>query len=212
MLHFDKILKMQTIYTRVNNFMKRNKQMAGFTLIELLMVIAIIGILAGILIPTVGAVRKQANIAASKAQLSGYVNAIQMFKGEYGYFPFVDKSEDSFEIDLDGESRKFIETLSGRDVSNGSPFDNGEGNRRLISFHSFSESEFFIEDDDSVDTDQLADSFNNTKIIIVIDGDGDQRLEVIDSSTGKKKEIKASVSAYVGEDKTIGAPGYSLAD
>ncbi len=60
----------------------------GFTLIELLMVIAIIGILAGILIPTVGAVKKQANIAASKSQLSGYVSAISMFKTEYSYFPF----------------------------------------------------------------------------------------------------------------------------
>ena len=58
------------------------------------MVIAIIGILAGILIPTIGAVRQQANIAASKAQLSAYVNAIQMFKGEYGYLPFVSGKSD----------------------------------------------------------------------------------------------------------------------
>ena len=70
--------------------MKKNKKISGFTLIELLMVIAIIGILAGILIPTVGAVRTQANLAASKAQLSNYVTAITMFKGEYGYYPFSD--------------------------------------------------------------------------------------------------------------------------
>ena len=83
--------------------MKRNKQITGFTLIELLMVIAIIGILAGILIPTVGAVRKQANTAASKAQLSAYVNAIQMFKGEYGYLPFVTGNSDK-EVDLSSAS------------------------------------------------------------------------------------------------------------
>ena len=69
--------------------MNKNKKISAFTLIELLMVIAIIGILAGILIPTVGAVRTQANLAASRAQLSNYVNAIQMFKGEYGFLPFV---------------------------------------------------------------------------------------------------------------------------
>ncbi len=42
---------------------------SGFTLIELLTVIAIIGILAGILIPTVGAVKKKASMVTSSSNL-----------------------------------------------------------------------------------------------------------------------------------------------
>ena len=189
--------------------MKRNKQISGFTLIELLMVIAIIGVLAGILIPTVGAVRKQANIAASKAQLSGYVNAVQMFKGEYGYLPFVSGNSDR-QFRLSTNSTEFIETLSGRDASTGNT-KSVNGNRRMISFLSFSESEFFLDNNDAVDSTQLVDRFNNKNIIIVIDGDGDQEVQVRDSS-GSTKDIRALVSAYVQEDGDIGAPGYSLAD
>ncbi|MDP4883345.1 MAG: prepilin-type N-terminal cleavage/methylation domain-containing protein, partial [Opitutales bacterium] len=93
----------------------KNRKNIGFTLIELLMVIAIIGILAGILIPAVGAVRKQANIAASKAQISNYITAIQMFKGEYGYYPFVTDAADKV-VDLSSSSQLFIQTLSGRNT------------------------------------------------------------------------------------------------
>jgi len=98
--------------------MNANKRRSAFTLIELLTVVAIIGILAGILIPTVGSVRKQANIAASKSQLSNYVTAIQQFKGEYGYFPFAPAHVNGGALisSLTG-TNDFIETLSGRDSS-----------------------------------------------------------------------------------------------
>jgi prepilin-type N-terminal cleavage/methylation domain-containing protein len=191
--------------------MKRNKHSFGFTLIELLMVIAIIGILAGILIPTVGAVRKQANIAASKSQLSNYITAIQMFKGEYGYLPFVTGSSDvALDLSQNATSTNFIETLSGRDASTGATKSVG-GNRRLIAFHSFSESEFLINDSDVVDPTQIADRFNNTKITIVIDGDGDGEVTTKDSS-GNNKDVRSFASAYVEANDTIGAPPYTLAD
>jgi prepilin-type N-terminal cleavage/methylation domain-containing protein len=188
--------------------MKRSKQTFGFTLIELLMVIAIIGILAGILIPTVGAVRKQANIAASKSQLSNYVTAITMFKGEYGYFPFPDAQVNSGK-NVNDLTDDFIETLSGRDDS-GDAVTSG-GNRRSIAFHSFSESEFLLGDDDTVDDSTIADRFNNTNIFIVIDGDGDNEVTVPQTSGSGTKEIKTSVTAYVSEGAD-GAPDYYLYD
>ena len=184
--------------------MKRNKKISGFTLIELLMVIAIIGILAGILIPTVGAVRTQANLAASKAQLSNYVTAITMFKGEYGYYPFSDAQSNNG-ANINSLSSGFIETLSGRNDS-GETVSTG-GNRRRISFHSFSESEFLLKDDDTLDYNIIADRFNNTQIFIAIDGDGDGDVSVPGNS-----KLKSPVTAYVVTDTTTDAPGYSLYD
>lgn len=187
----------------------------AFTLIELLMVIAIIGILAGILIPSVGAVRRQANVAASKSQLSSYVNAIQMFKSEYGFFPFISGATDeTLDLSSGSESGEFIETLSGRDPTSGDRSTEG-GNRRSIAFHSFSESEFYLEDNDEMSRTQLADRFNNRNIFIEIDGDGDGRVEPAPTGTfpqAPENPLRTTVTAWVEPDDAVGGPGYSLWD
>lgn len=189
--------------------MKRNKHSSGFTLIELLMVIAIIGILAGILIPTVGGVRKQAKVAASKNQLSNYVNAVQMFKGEYGYYPFADAQTSGGAL-INSLADDFVETISGRD-SSGSSVTTG-GNRRSIGFHSFSGSEFLNEDgSDDAENETIVDMFDNENIYLVIDGDGDNKVIAAGGT-----EVYAPVTMYVtgvsndSDSIAAGAPSYTL--
>ena len=60
---------------------------AGFTLIELLVVIAIIGALAALVLPLSGIAATKMRIARVKAELNGYMNAIESYKLETGEYP-----------------------------------------------------------------------------------------------------------------------------
>lgn len=57
-------------------------RLSAFTLIELLTVIAIIGILASIIVPTVGKVRQTARNAQCVSNLRQWAQAIQLYAGE----------------------------------------------------------------------------------------------------------------------------------
>lgn len=59
----------------------------GFTLIEMLTVIAIIGILAGLIIPAATKARRDAAISKAKATISALETALSMYYTDYGAYP-----------------------------------------------------------------------------------------------------------------------------
>jgi prepilin-type N-terminal cleavage/methylation domain-containing protein len=63
------------------------RHLLAFTLIELLTVIAIIGVLAALILPVAGAVRRQATIRTAQAEMAQLETAIDRYKSAYGFYP-----------------------------------------------------------------------------------------------------------------------------
>lgn len=159
-----------------------HSQRHAFTLIELLTVIAIIGILAAILIPTVSSVRVSANKAKTKVQFSQWAAAIESFRSEYGYYPVFDSSN------LINNGTSFYDILAAKH-SDGSPLDAYNAgtsptapqaqNRKRISFYSFGEAEIT-----SPETGRkIQDAFNNTEIAVLVDKNLDGKIDSSDYAT-----------------------------
>ncbi len=149
------------------------RHLSGFTLIELLTVIAIIGILAAIIIPTTSAVRKAAKKAQTRSMFSQWGNAYTLFKQEYGYYPQVGTDGTSFLLSTTGDTDEFVLTFTAKDTDGVAPGTSAteiaklNGNKRRQSFLTFSNSEL------PNDTKLLTDAFGNTEIAVVTDQDGD---------------------------------------
>lgn len=59
----------------------------GFTLLELLVVVAIIGILVGIMLPAIGGVKIKAQIKKAESGVKSLAVACRAYHTEYGYWP-----------------------------------------------------------------------------------------------------------------------------
>jgi len=92
---------------------------SGFTLVELLTVLAIIAMLAGLLVPSLTAVRRVAKETKQKAHLAAIDIALTAFRNDYGDYPPSDLTRDGVYSIPDGDycgAQKLAEALLGWDL------------------------------------------------------------------------------------------------
>ncbi len=184
--------------------LKKSPLRAGFTLIELLTVIAIIGILAGMVIGTVQIVKKQARITASKSMFTQWCSAVEQYKTTYGQYPYLngryETSKDTVvSLDSTVTTGEFIKCLTGRQPM----FDGGAAlsaddrkkyNRQGTSFCDFDPKAFQVNDSGAY-TKKLVDGFGNTKLRLVMDTDGNGMVKPEDRMPD---DAGADSNGYIG--------------
>lgn len=160
----------------------RTRQL-GFTLVELLTVIAIVGILTAILIPTTSSARISARRAKTKVVFSQWASAMELFRQEYGFYPAIDGGTGKIDSGL------FAAALTGRSL-NGSSADTNQllGNSRRISFYAITESEL------NETRTALVDAFGNTEIAVLYDSNGDGLITSADGAANAVNGFAPSLS------------------
>jgi prepilin-type N-terminal cleavage/methylation domain-containing protein len=181
----------------------------AFTLIELLTVIAIIGILAAITIPTVSGVRNSAKKTKTRIQFTQWSAGIRTFKQVYGFYPRFEVTGGKHKVNgslayngatLADEDYRFRELLSGKgakSIIGGFEFASAEKdsssarqNSKRQTFVTFDISEVVSTTGaDSGDPDlkadgALKDAFGNVDIVVLVDRNNDGFINDNDLATG----------------------------
>jgi type II secretory pathway pseudopilin PulG len=162
-------------------------------MIELLAVVAIIGILAGVLIPAIGAAVRKANKTVVQGTFKQWATAISSYKSTYGYYPPLsstvnDNDDTEYLLNQNDTVRNFVRSLSGKNLDGTelSDSDIKEYNPRIKNFCSF-DSKMFKDNDPT--TARFVDHLGNEKIHVLLDTDGNNLVEFKGELPGTKSEL-----------------------
>lgn len=176
----------------------------AFTIIELLAVIAIIGVLATILIPTLSSARTATSKARTRTQFSQWAAAFEAFRQEYGAYPQLYPSGAQHLVNQGATTTAtaehlFFDTLTGhrRDPTgswntptNRTPPMPQAQNPRRIQFVAFTDDDLVTSADVSngyntnAQLNFIRDGFHNTSIAVITDANLDGVINGRDTTGG----------------------------
>ena len=166
-----------------------------FTLIEMLVVVAVIAILIGILIPTIGTVMEKVKQSKTKAIINSLRLGIKQYESTYGFLPWTGENTDKFIEYTSGNGTnplydELLNTLEGNDKSL---------NPRGIKFLDMSDSDYKDAWDEELNV-VLDLDYNSSIDNSLIYGDGTKNTEIIIWSAGPDGDHNADDSHADNDD------------